>query len=287
LIMAAIRYFIPEDGDTEDHPNVFLAPKPRQSGQPPLLRDIKSTFPLPGKYHFRFKTSPIPSGEQYGKGNNMAVWMDCLDENRPVPLWRNSIIAKITRTSPDDDDDDDDGGDYVPESSNLRTNGQSNANFVRTPQPERPTHVSPQPTPVQSTESLLYGFGETPAPPPTPTPVPIHSPTPTSSTGSLLDMGAPPTDFFGGPTPVPRNYAGTAHNELLSMGMQPMAQQQPPRRSASTVPQGSQVPKPSTPVNRYPTEPRHQNMPQPTNPNGATFESFSQNNAPFGNLNWS
>lgn len=108
--MTTIRYFIPDDGDTEDAPNVFLAPKPSSSSynqSPPQLGIIKSSFPLPGKYYFRFKTSlgSLPGDTTSG----LAVWMDCIDESKPVPTFHTSIIAKVTRLSADDDDFDDDG----------------------------------------------------------------------------------------------------------------------------------------------------------------------------------
>jgi len=88
------RYFIPEDGDTEANPNVFLAPKPSRPGYPPTLEQIKSSFPLPGRYHFRFKTTLIP-----GVDKGPAVWMDCVDDTQPVAVYKNSIIAKVTRIS--------------------------------------------------------------------------------------------------------------------------------------------------------------------------------------------
>jgi len=47
------RYFIPEDGDEEVHPNVFLAPKSRRQGVTPTLKAVRDAFPLPGHYHFR------------------------------------------------------------------------------------------------------------------------------------------------------------------------------------------------------------------------------------------
>ncbi len=88
------RYFIPEDGDTEANPNVFLAPKPSRPGYPPTLEQIKASFPLPGKYHFRFKSTLIP-----GVDKGPAVWMDCVDDSQPVAVYKNSIIAKVTRIS--------------------------------------------------------------------------------------------------------------------------------------------------------------------------------------------
>ena len=87
-------YFIPEDGDTETNPNVFLAPKSSRPGYPPTLEQVKTAFPLPGRYHFRFKTTLIP-----GVDKGPVVWMDCIDDSQPVGVFRNSIVAKITRIS--------------------------------------------------------------------------------------------------------------------------------------------------------------------------------------------
>jgi len=300
--MATIRYFIPEDGDSEEHPNVFLTQKPRQNGQPPLLRDIKSNFPLPGKYHFRFKTSPIPSGEHYGKGNNMAVWMDCVDENRPVPIWRNSIIAKVMRTSAEDDDDDV-GFEY--EAPVQEINGKSRVNHV--PQPVHPPAQTaqgghrmvspqpPQPVPAQPEENLLFGFDQTPAAP---------TPTPNTSAGSLLD--------FGGATHASaareRIGSGGPHEDLLAMGMSPMPPipQQHVQRAETYAPH--MAPMPATPAQRYASDPhqvraaqpptpnttqRYANDPhqvraaQPPTPNTNAFETFTGNNDSFGGLNWS
>ena len=102
-------YFIPEDGDLEDRPNVFLAPKPRQQGYPPSLGQVKSSFPLPGRYHFRFK-SPLQPGTDREK-HAMPVWMDCIDDRQPVPTWRAMIVAKVTRIGVEEDDMDDDDED--------------------------------------------------------------------------------------------------------------------------------------------------------------------------------
>lgn len=105
-----IRYFIPEDGDLEVQPNVFLAPKPRQPGAPPTLGEIKQAFPLPGRYHFRFK-SPLVPGADRDSNKSIAVWMDCTDDRQPVPIWQSQIVAKITRLGVEDDDEEDDDDD--------------------------------------------------------------------------------------------------------------------------------------------------------------------------------
>jgi hypothetical protein len=53
LIMSSyISYFIPADGDSEEHPNVFLIRKPQKEIK---TSDVTASFPLPGTYHFRAK----------------------------------------------------------------------------------------------------------------------------------------------------------------------------------------------------------------------------------------
>ena len=47
-----ISYFIPADGDSEEHPNVFLIRKPQKEVK---TSDVTASFPLPGTYHFRAK----------------------------------------------------------------------------------------------------------------------------------------------------------------------------------------------------------------------------------------
>lgn len=78
-----VRYFVPYDGDTEEHPNVFVVRKPMKGL---TLADLQSVsraasysysvctkdspasspqaFPLPGSYLFRAK-------QAYGKAHGM------------------------------------------------------------------------------------------------------------------------------------------------------------------------------------------------------------------------
>ena len=56
-----VQYFIPHDGDEEDHPNVFLVKKPLKNL---TLSDVQGSFPLPGTYFFRGKQS---YGKTHGK----------------------------------------------------------------------------------------------------------------------------------------------------------------------------------------------------------------------------
>ena len=52
-----ISYTIPLDGDSEEHPNVFMIRKPAKGL---TLGDIQQGFPLVGTYFFRAK-------QQFGK----------------------------------------------------------------------------------------------------------------------------------------------------------------------------------------------------------------------------
>mmetsp|Transcript_109749 Transcript_109749/g.291519 ORF Transcript_109749/g.291519 Transcript_109749/m.291519 type:complete len:174 (-) Transcript_109749:81-602(-) len=83
-----IYYYIPEDKDEADIPNAFPVLKPGGQIQ---LRDIRAKFPLPGKYHFRFK---MRLGDTVS-----ALWMDVTNEDSQVPMFDGRIVAKVTRLS--------------------------------------------------------------------------------------------------------------------------------------------------------------------------------------------
>eukprot|EP00977_Amphora_coffeiformis_P009794 scaffold2252_cov150-Amphora_coffeaeformis.AAC.9 len=210
-------YFVPEDGDSEDYPNVFLAPKPRQQGQPPTLGQVKSAFPLPGRYHFRFKSPLIPGGDR-DKGS-MAVWMDCVDDRQPVPSWRGTIVAKVTRLAAEDEDDDEDDEDF-----------------------HRPPAATPAPAPPPAAR----------APPPVPTPAPppaapaldiFGGPSPMShqsapNSGNIFQSSPAPAPASGsgdllGDMNTHTSYGSQPHNDFLGMtspptsgGLTPQQQQQ-------------------------------------------------------------
>lgn len=254
--MTTIRYFIPEDGDTEINPNVFLAPRSRQTNQPPLLNEIKEAFPLPGKYHFRFKSPLVPGGDTYGgKGSNMAVWMDCTDDTAPVPLWRGAVITKVTRIGIEEEDEDDDefrkeeihsnGGFYNGVSETPSQTSQpdmfetQSSNHSGGAPSSRGHSVSPSPTP--QTDDLFNVF-DGPSEPSASAHSSVASSRNTSeadlfgnanapapaSGGSLLDMNTPspaaaPTeaDFFGAGAAAPAPAPPSAHDDLLQMRYTP------------------------------------------------------------------
>lgn len=49
------RYFIPADGDDPSHPNVFQLPSGLVGTGSVRCGDVERHFPLPGRFHFRFK----------------------------------------------------------------------------------------------------------------------------------------------------------------------------------------------------------------------------------------
>ena len=188
-------YFVPEDGDLESQPNVFLAPKPKHPNTPPTFGQVRNAFPLPGQYHFRFKSALVPGSDR--EKSAMAVWMDVVEERQPVPTWRNSIVVKVSRISMEDDDDDDDDDDFG------------------TPTPV--TRAPPAPTPVPrappshgsavSAGSIDDLFGAAPAP----------AAPPAAAGGSLLDFN----DHH-----QPQQPSSAAHNDFFGMTAHPPAAQQ-------------------------------------------------------------
>lgn len=218
----------------------------------------------------------MPGGDRDKDG--MAVWMDCVKDNQPVPTWRNTIVAKVTRTGVEDEEEDDD--DFV--------NGGAAAVHHHQSQSAPPPRAAPAPAPPQqsapraqarSTHSPapdldIFGGPSPPAAQANPTSAPStgnlldghHHPAPSPASGGLLDMDAP----YGGAS-------NTAHNDFLGMtapapvsgGYNPQQQQQ----------QYGQQP---------PGQPQQQQQQQPKqNSQQNAFNNFSQQQGPFGGLNWS
>jgi hypothetical protein len=220
----SVSYFIPEDGDLESQPNVFLAPKPRQPGYPPSLAEIKQSFPLPGRYHFRFK-APIVPGSDRDKGA-MPVWMDVVDDRHPVHTWKSQIICKVTRIGVEDDFDDEDDDD---DDEDFRRPTEASATYTSPPQqPQRPPppsaqHQQPPPQPPKPATAPSFDLFDGPSHAPSvPTP-PVHTtgdllgghahnPAPASG-GSLLDM-----DFHNHPNPSQQQQQ---HSDFIGMTTAP------------------------------------------------------------------
>lgn len=86
-----ISYFIPEDGDSSEHPNVFSCDS---TASTLTLAALRKAFPLPGKYHFRALKTVGGSG-----GGGMQVWLDLVDETTLVPSHDGDVVLKVSRIS--------------------------------------------------------------------------------------------------------------------------------------------------------------------------------------------
>jgi hypothetical protein len=137
-----IRYFIPEDGDDEAHPNVFKVLQ--DSGV--TLADIKQSFPIAGTYHFRFLRSL----------ESFTVWMDVVADTAVVPVHQNCITIKASRIT----------------SSGGNGNGSSSTAAPQPrPAPAPSAAPKPQPKPEQKRPSVkLINFDDDSSPTPAPAP---------------------------------------------------------------------------------------------------------------------
>jgi len=247
--MATIKYFVPEDGDSEEHPNIFMLPKSKQTGFSPRLGDVKESFPLPGKYHFRFKTPLIP-GTDREKGA-VAVWMDCVDDNQHVGVWRNGIFAKVTRINMDDDDDDEDFAEYDNSNNHAHYMPQTSVTSPSQPSPKHKAAVVTQPV-----ESDILGVFDDSVPA-------QQDPTPPSSSGNLLDH--------------PSLAGNSQNNDLLNMGNSP----QYSKSDGASVFLGMTA----DPVHTSPTRAAPVPVPAPAAP--VSFTSQGQNKNPYSSTSFS
>lgn len=81
-----IYYYVPEDGETQTDLNTYGIPKGKENI---TLKDVKSTFPLKGKYTFRFLT----------KHNKANIFVDLLSDDDNVPLADKKVVVKANRIS--------------------------------------------------------------------------------------------------------------------------------------------------------------------------------------------
>eukprot|EP00949_MAST-11_sp_MAST-11-sp1_P005434 g5434.t1 len=82
-----VFYYIPDDGDQLSHPNVFLLPKEEMNGGDVSVGYVRSRFPLPGDFHFRFKSS----------FKKTFVWEDGCVESEACPRFGGHIFMKVSR----------------------------------------------------------------------------------------------------------------------------------------------------------------------------------------------
>ncbi|CAB9522682.1 expressed unknown protein [Seminavis robusta] len=281
--MTTIRYFIPEDGDEEAYPNVFLAAKSRHAGVPPTLGQIRDAFPLPGRYHFRFKSPLFPGGDR--DKDAMAVWMDCVKDTAPVPTWRNTIVAKVTRLGMEEEDDEDDddfvnAGSAAPPAIPHSHSAPAPTRNVSSSAPPQQHAPPPQPAPARAPEPSLDIFG-TPSPAaPASSTMPIsappstgnlldgHHPAPAPSSGGLLDMDTP---VYGGGQAA----ASNVHSDFLGMTAPVTTPQQQQTPAFNNQPYGQQQ-------QQQPRQQQQQQSMRQTNQNA--FGNFTDQQGPFGGL---
>lgn len=272
--MATIKYFVPEDGDTEEHPNIFMLPRSTQSGSSPRLGDVMANFPMPGRYHFRFK-SPLIPGTDREKGA-VAVWMDCVDENQNVGVWKNSIFAKVTRISMDDANDDEEDYDDEHEYEKYNQTVPGHADQHRRSLNQEPIVKPPAP----EVDKVLDIFDD-----PTPTPTQGINTLPETIHGSmnLLDhpsLTAVTSNGNGEGSLLNLDSTTYSKNDSASDFLGMTATAAPvPRAKADPTPTLVQ-PNPQT----YMAQPHRQ--PHIQNNNGNTFQSYPPQNGPFGGLEW-
>jgi hypothetical protein len=203
--------------------------------------------------------------------------MDCVEDSKPVPVWQNSIVAKVTRLGFEEE--------VFVESAPSRVRTDSNVSAAS-------VHSSTQPLAAdintQSThDSLLGSFDDPPAPAPAVTSssrtasgnlldVDNHLPSAPASGNSLLDMDV--TGYGKSSAAAP---AATAHDDLLNMSV--------PVSSSQSMPQQQQPMQQQAPMqNQYgmqypaPGQQQQQRM-QPT-ANGKS--SFNNSLNPLDNLKW-
>lgn len=237
---------------------------------PPTLGQVKDSFPLPGRYHFRFKSPLVPGGDREKGG--MAVWMDCVHDSQAIPTWRNSIIAKVSRIAVEEDDDDDDD------------------DFPSAPPaiPQQRQTAPPPPRHTESSEPLLDVFdgghssGSAPSSHHSSTADLLNSapPVPAAPTsgGSLLDMDGPHYSNHGN-----QQQSSNAHHFMGMTSQPPSTPSQPP-----TAGYGQQ------PTPHQQRQAQHQSLPPQQIPQqtrtGNAFDSFSstkvKDDDPFGGMSW-
>lgn len=214
----------------------------------------------------------MPGGDR--EKDAMAVWMDCVKDNQPVPTWRNTIVAKVTRTGVEDDDDDDD--DFVNAGAATQTHAAPPPRTASAPAPQQSAPRA-QPPQARQQEPDLDIFGgpspsqalPTSAPPSTGNLLDAHHhPAPALPSGGLLDMDAPFPGGGGGGAVNNDN----SHSDFLGM--------------TAPASGGYNAPNQGQPYGQQQQQQQQQN-PQQKNFNNFNQQQQQQQQGPFGGLNWS
>ena len=207
--MERIRYHVPEDGDDAAHPNVFEL----VSEGAVRVGDVRRHFPLPGRFHLRFRRRV--AGRE--------VWADAADDAAPAPRLAGRILVKASRLAGD--------------AARARARPPPSPRRASAPPPARP----PPPPPPPPRETNLLGLGEASPPAPRAEPNLLGSPPISRSEPNLLGLDAPAAadslNMFAGldataPAPAP---APMQSNNAPD----PFAAPPPPRRSSAPPPKGT------------------------------------------------
>lgn len=84
--MTLVYYYVPEDKDDPEVPNVFGINIKKDDIR---LKHLHENFPIAGEYIFRFKVL---------YENNIA-WLDLPDPNAKIPSFKDKIMVKASRVS--------------------------------------------------------------------------------------------------------------------------------------------------------------------------------------------
>ena len=125
-----VKYIIPEDGDSAEHPNVFRL---RVQSDILTLHLLRQQFPVPGQYQFRFLSN-------FG---GMNVWRDLTDDNDCIPVQNGTIFIKANRLV------------SVEGSQSIKTDARNHIVEAASPRP-RPE------MPVKPVSVRLLSFEESP-----------------------------------------------------------------------------------------------------------------------------
>lgn len=74
-----IEYFLPENGEKETSPNIFIIKKKQDEI---TLGDIENNLPIKGNFHLRFKYSL----------KDKTYWLDFNNREKSVPIFQNKTI---------------------------------------------------------------------------------------------------------------------------------------------------------------------------------------------------
>ena len=171
--------------------------------------------------------------------------MDCTDDEKPVPVWRGAIIAKVNRLSLDNEEP----------AKDIAAAGEGDFTV-----PLAPPRASPETEPAASTHSMqsedsLLGAFDDPDPvvPSLSGASSVHS-----SSGNLLDVDHPPSAPTSGGSlldldhhPVGASTSASDHHDLLNMSAPVPSHGQPHGGAPQRAPMQGQMPMHYPPQGQY------------------------------------